>query len=309
MTTATATKTLRIFVTGSSGLVGSHVVPYLEQHGHDVVRMVRSPQKAAEGKSIVWKPNAARVNASDLEGADAIIHLAGENIAGRWTQRKKQAIHDSRVTGTRTLAEAVAKLDRRPGVLICASAAGYFGDRGDEVLTEDSETGTGFLAKVCREWEAACEPARQAGVRIVNLRFGLVLSTRGGALKTMLTPFKLGIAGVIGSGRQYWPWIAIDDCVGVIDRALVDESLAGPINTVAPQQVTNREFTKTLGRVLRRPTALPMPAFAAQLIFGREMANETMLASERIEPKRLREAGHEYRFRQLEPALRHVLGR
>ncbi|HYY41835.1 MAG TPA: TIGR01777 family oxidoreductase, partial [Pyrinomonadaceae bacterium] len=240
-------------------------------------------------------------------GHDAAVHLAGEPIAaGRWTDAKKQRIRESRTLSTRLLAETLARLQTQPRVLVCASAIGYYGDRGAEVLTEASAPGQDFLSDVCREWEAAAEPARAAGLRTVHLRFGVVLSKEGGALAQMLTPFQLGIGGQIGNGRHYMSWLALDDAVGMIEYALADEKLAGAVNAVAPQPVTNSEFAKTLGRVLGRPTLLPMPAFALRLALG-EMAKALLLSSARVEPARLQAAGYQFKYPQLEGALRHVL--
>ncbi len=224
-----------------------------------------------------------------------------------WTPAVKARIRDSRVNGTRLLCEALARLSNPPRVLVCASAIGYYGDRGDEVLDEASSPGSGFLPEVCQEWEAATEPARAAGIRVVNLRFGVILSPSGGALAKMLTPFKLGAGGRIGDGRQWMSWIALDDVIDAIAYALNTESLAGPANCVAPQPVTNLEFTKTLGRVLHRPTIFPMPAVAARIAFG-EMADALLLASARVLPKELSAAGYPFRYPQLEGALRHMLG-
>lgn len=297
---------MNVLVTGSTGLVGSALIPFLTTGGHRVQRLVRG---AASGNDeIVWDPNSGEVDAHKLEGLDAVVHLAGENIAtGRWDSAKKARIRDSRVGGTRVLCESLSRLDRRPKVLVCASAIGYYGDRGDEVLTEGSLPGTSFLCEVCRDWEAACEPARQAGIRVVNLRIGVVLTPRGGALHKMLLPFKLCAGGVVGSGRQFWSWVAIDDVVGAIHHAITNESLSGSVNCVAPQSVMNHDFTKTLGRVLHRPTLFPMPAFVVKLAFG-EMGEELLLASTRVVPQRLEESGYEFRFPSLDAALRHLLG-
>jgi uncharacterized protein (TIGR01777 family) len=237
------------------------------------------------------------------------VHLAGENVAaGRWNDARKLRIRSSRVDGTRMLAAALAQMERPPRALITASAVGYYGDRGDAWMDERSAPGTGFLAEVCRAWEAATEPARSAGIRVAHLRFGVVLSAAGGALKRMLLPFKLGAGGVLGSGDQYMSWISIDDAVGAIVHAVAERSIAGPVNAVAPAPVTNREFTQALGRVLRRPTVFPMPAFAARLAFG-EMADEMLLASTRVRPSRLEETGYRFEHTSVEQALRHVLGR
>lgn len=297
---------MNIAVTGATGLVGRSVMPLLSTAGHQVTALKRSDQ--ATGAGAYWNPQARISDPSWLAGCDAVVHLAGENIAGRWTVSKKARIRDSRVRGTRMLCESIAKLPSPPKALICASAIGFYGDRGEEELTEQSSGGTGFLADVCRDWEDAVAPARDAGVRVVHLRYGVVLSAAGGALAKMLTPFKLGVGGLIGDGRQYMSWIAIDDAAGLIAHALSTQSLNGPVNAVAPQPVTNRTFTKTLGRVLRRPTVFPMPAFAARAVFG-EMADALLLSSTRVIPKRALESGYAFRFPQLEDALRHVLGR
>ena len=298
---------MHILITGSSGLIGSALVPFLATGGHQVTRLVRSQPRGQE-MAMRWDPEAGILDAKSLEGVDAVVHLAGENIAERWSPEKKTRIHDSRVKGTRLLSDTLARLERSPKVLVCASAIGYYGDRGEEVLTEINPAGRGFLAEVCQAWEEAAEPARQKGIRVVSLRFGMVLSSAGGALAKMLPPFRLGLGGALGSGRQYVSWIAIDDAVGAIQHALTTETLQGPANTVAPQAVTNQEFTKVLGKVLGRPTVLPMPAFAARLMFG-EMADELLLASARVEPAKLLSTGYAFRYPDLEAALRHVLGK
>jgi len=303
---------MNVFITGSTGLVGSALVPFLMAGGHRVTRLVRRSQSPAPGPAVTdveWDPSAGRIDAGALEGLDAAVHLAGESIAsGRWTAAKKARILESRVKGTRLLCETIANLSRPPKVLICASAIGFYGNRGEEVLTEESGPGTGFLADVCREWEAAVEPAEKRGIRVVRLRIGVILSPAGGALAKMLLPFKMAAGGVMGSGKQYMSWIALDDMVGVIHHALVTESLRGPVNGVAPYPVTNYQFTKTLGRVLGRPTIIPMPAFAARLAFG-EMAGETILASARVDPAKLRQSGYAFRHPELEGALRHLLAK
>jgi uncharacterized protein (TIGR01777 family) len=243
-----------------------------------------------------------------LQGVDAAVHLAGESIAQRWTSERKARILKSRARGTRLLSESFARLTQPLRVLLCASAIGYYGNRGEEVLTEESPSGSGFLAEVCREWEAACESAVRKGIRVVNLRFGVVLSPTGGMLGRMLFPFRLGLGGRIGSGKQYMSWIAIDDLVGIILHALACDELIGPVNAVAPNPVTNFEFTKTLGRVLRRPTVFPVPSWAARLALG-EMADDLLLASARVEPARLASSGYVFHYPELEGALRHVLGK
>ncbi len=296
---------MRILLTGSSGLIGHALISFLTADGHKVVRLTRSETRAS-GRHISWDPVAGTINTDDLGGFDAVVHLAGESIVGRWTPEKKARILESRVKGTRLLCESLAHLRKRPIVLVSASAIGFYGDRGDRMLDEESSAGSLFLSKVAKAWEAATEPARRDGIRVVNLRIGFVLSPAGGGLAAMLLPFKLGIGGRVGSGRQYVSWIAIDDVVGAISHAILSDSLRGPVNAVAPHPVTNREFTKTLGRVLWRPTIFPLPAFAAHLVMG-EMADELLLASTRVEPKRLLTSGYEFKFPQLRDALRHVL--
>jgi len=300
-----------VAVTGASGLVGSALVTGLTSAGHRVVRVVRGAGAASvAGQRLArWDPESGALEPSELAGADAVVHLAGESVAGgRWTEAKKRRIRSTRVDVTRRLAEALPRLERPPRLLVSASAVGYYGDRGSEILREDSAPGPGFLAEVCREWEAATDPAARAGIRVVRLRIGMVLSRRGGALGAMLTPFRLGAGGPVGSGVQWVSWIAIDDLVGAILHALATESLAGPVNAVAPEPVTNRELARTLGRVLRRPALLPLPAVAARLLFG-QMADELLLASARVEPARLRATGFTFRHARLEDALRHELGR
>lgn len=296
---------MKVLVTGATGLVGSVLVPFLTSGGHEVLRLTRSEPK--EANDVTWNPNTGEIPKARLEGLDAVVHLAGENIAGsRWTSRVKERLRRSRVATTRMLCETLGALQRRPKTLICASAIGYYGNRGAEILTESAGPGHGYLAEMCRDWEASCEPARAQGMRVVNLRIGVVLSPKGGGLAKMLTPFKMGVGGVIGSGRQYWSWIAIDDVAGVIGYCLSNSQISGPINTTAPTPVTNREFTKTLGTVLERPTIIPMPAFMAKIALG-EMANDLLLASARVMPYRLSEIGYKFQYPILEPALRHVL--
>ncbi|MGQ0637598.1 MAG: TIGR01777 family oxidoreductase [Planctomycetaceae bacterium] len=300
---------MQVLVSGSMGLVGSALLPELKAAGRRVVRLVRMVGQTADDESVGWNPDANYIDAAGLEGVDAVVHLAGESIAsGRWTAQKKARIRDSRARGTRLVCEALAHLARPPETLICASAIGYYGNRGDEVLTESSPAGSGFLADVCREWEAATEPARRKGIRVVNLRIGVVLSAAGGALAKMLTPFKLGLGGVIGNGRQYMSCVALADVVGAIVHALDTPALSGPVNTVCPTAVTNAEFTKTLGRILERPTIFPFPAFAARLVLG-EMADELLLASTRVQPQKLSESGYTFRHADVEAALRQALGK
>jgi uncharacterized protein (TIGR01777 family) len=298
---------MRILLTGSSGLIGRALLSFLTSDGHKVVTLTRSKTHAT-GLHISWDPDADIIDKDDLEDFDAVVHLAGESIVGRWTTEKKARILESRAKGTRLLCETFAHLRSRPMVLVSASAIGYYGDRGEQVLDEGSSAGTLFLSEVAKAWEDATEPAKRHGIRVVNLRIGFVLSKAGGGLGTMLLPFKLGIGGRVGSGLQYISWIAIDDVVGAISHAILADSLRGPVNAVAPNPVTNQEFTKTLGRVLYRPTIFPLPAFAARMVMG-EMANELLLASARINPSRLLESGYEFRFPELKGALRHVLGK
>jgi hypothetical protein len=297
---------MKVLVTGATGLIGRRLVPLLTAQGHEAFRLVR--REPTEANDIPWDPAAGMLHPARLEGLDAVVHLAGESVGARWTNERKERIRSSRVEGTRLLCGSLAALQQKPKTLVCASAIGIYGDRGSEPLDEESSRGKGFLPDVCEAWEQACEAARQAGLRVVNLRIGVVLSPQGGALSKMLTPFRLGLGGVIGSGRQYLSWIAIDDVVGAIAHCLTHAALTGPVNATAPNPASNYEFTKTLGGVLRRPTFLPMPAFAARLAFG-QMAEELLLSSTRVSPLRLQQTGFQFRFPTLEGALRHVLGR
>jgi uncharacterized protein (TIGR01777 family) len=289
---------MKIAVTGSTGLVGSALLSLLASAKHEVVPLRRPSD---------WDPEHRQANPQSFNGADAIVHLAGESIAaGRWTAARKQRIRNSRIDGTKLIAETITRMERPPQVLVSASAVGYYGHRGNETLREDSSAGTGFLANVCREWEAATEAATRKGIRVVHLRIGLVLSGSGGALKKMLLPFRLGLGGRIGSGNQYWSWISIDDlCAGII-HCIQASTLHGPVNMVSPSPVTNTEFTKTLGRVLRRPTAFPVPALVARVALG-QMADAALLSSARVEPAKLMASRFVFKHRELEPALRYVL--
>jgi uncharacterized protein len=299
---------MQIAITGSTGLVGSHLTSFLTTGGHEVVPLVRS-EPSPDRREIRWDPEGGAIDTAALEGLDAVVHLAGENIAtGRWTEDKKQRIRHSRVNGTRVLSQALTGLQNPPKVLVSASAIGYYGDRGDEMLDEHSGPGSFFLSEVCREWEEATGPAREKGIRVVNLRIGVVLSPKGGALGKMLPPFRMGAGGVVGSGKQWMSWIVLDDLVTAIHFAITHENLQGPVNVVSPNPVTSREFTKTLGKVLGRPTLVPMPAFAAKLALG-QMADELLLASARIFPKELQQAGFEFAYPDLESGLRHLLGK
>lgn len=296
-----------VAVTGATGLVGDALCARLAGSGNDILRLVRR-RDVDTPRELFWDPQTGFITPERMNGMHAVVHLAGESIAaGRWTDDKKRRILRSRVDGTHTLCTALARLESPPQVLVCASAIGYYGDRGDEVLDETSDPGTGFLADVCREWEAAAAPAAETGIRVVHLRFGMVLSRGGGALQKMLTPFKLGAGGRIGSGRQYWSWIHLDDVVGAIVHAIATADLNGPVNAVGPQPVTNAEFTRTLGRVLHRPTIMPMPAFAARLALG-EMADELLLSSARVLPRKLEQSGYTFAFSDLAAALQHELG-
>jgi uncharacterized protein (TIGR01777 family) len=295
----------RILVSGASGLIGSALVAALEAQGRQVVRLVRG--RSQSPGAIAWDPMAkqegAGLAASMVSGYDAVVHMAGESIAGRWTEAKKKAIRESRVRGTRNLATALAWAGVRPKVFVCASAIGFYGDRGEEILSETSALGSGFLPEVCREWEEASRIAADAGIRTVNLRTSLVLSTEGGALGKMLTPFKLGLGGRIGSGKQWWSWIHIDDMVGAIQHVIATESVAGPVNMAAPNPVRNSEFTTVLASVLGRPAIFPVPGFALVLAFGKMAADELFLASQHVQPTKLEAGGYRFQYGELRAAL------
>lgn len=297
---------MKILLTGSHGLVGSAFMKSLEAEGHEVRPVVRYATGYG-AKEIEWSPERYSIALSRIEGFDVVVHLAGESIAeGRWTDEKKKRIRESRSKGTQLMSEALAGLNNPPHIFLCASAIGFYGDRGDELLTETSAPGTGFLPEVCVEWETATRDAAEKGIRTVNMRFGIILDKAGGALAKMLPPFRMGVGGKLGDGRQWMSWIALDDVIAAMKYAISDETLSGPVNYVAPNAVTNAEFTKTLGRVMSRPTLFPIPAFGARLAFG-EMADALLLASQRVKPARLNEAGYQFQYSQLEPALRHVL--
>ena len=296
---------MNVLISGATGLIGASLTRDLEASGHTVTRLTRSPKSS---RDIGWDPDAGRVD-GDLSGTEAVVHLAGESIAeGRWNPEKKKRIIDSRVKGTRLLAETIARLPEPPAVMVSASAIGFYGDRGNELLTEESESGTSFLARACREWEAAAEPTRAAGIRVVHPRIGVVMSTEGGALATTLPIFKLGVGGKLGSGEQYVSWVHLEDVTGAITHALTDDSLRGPVNLTAPDPPTNAVYTKTLGRVLGRPTLFPLPAPVARIALG-EVADELLLSSARVEPARLKETGYPFRHPDLEGAFRDLLGR
>jgi uncharacterized protein (TIGR01777 family) len=296
---------MKILISGSHGLVGTALIQALESEGHDILRLVRyAPHSETE---IEWSPDRYSIALARLEGFDAVVHLAGESIAeGRWSDEKKKQIRESRVKGTRLLGDALANLTNPPQTFVCASAIGYYGHRGDELLTEASAPGNDFLSGVCVEWESATALASEKGIRVVNCRFGIILDAKGGALKKMLPPFRMGVGGRIGSGNQWMSWIALDDVVSGIKFALANDSIRGPVNFVAPAPVTNAEFTKTLGQVLSRPTIFPIPAFGVRLMFA-EMADALLLSSQRVEPVILQTSGYLFQHPQLDGALRHVL--
>jgi uncharacterized protein len=302
----------RILISGASGLIGSALVPALESGGYEVARLVRGSAKSRT--DLVWDPM-REVSPGLASGFDAAIHLSGENVAGRWTAEKKRKIRESRVVSTRNLAWAIARAEEPPRTFVCASAIGYYGNRGDEVLTEDSAAGAGFLPEVCREWEAATHVGI-TGVRAVNLRFGIVLSKDGGALKEMLLPFRVGLGGKIGNGRQWWSWIHIDDAIAAVLHCLpagrgrpaphTSSFLSGPTNIAAPNPVTNAEFTRVLACAMKRPTIFAVPGFAAKLAFG-EFAKEGILSSARVVPKKLEDSGFEFRYAELGAAVAQLL--
>jgi hypothetical protein len=296
---------MKILITGSTGMVGATLIQALKVASHEVARLLRTGNAA--GTDLTWNPNAGSIDAARLEGFDAVVHLAGESIAsGRWTPARKERILQSRVKGTRLLAESLAGLKRPPKVLVSASAIGYYGDRGAAVLSEESAPGTGFLTDVCRAWESATEAAGNKGIRVVHLRIGIVLSTRGGALAKMLPPFRMGVGGKIGSGAQYMSWISLTDLCSAVIHTIRTESLRGAVNAVSPLPVTNAEFTRALGSALHRPTIFPLPAFAAGILLG-EMADALLLASTRVEPARLQASGFVFQDREVGQTLQHIL--
>jgi uncharacterized protein (TIGR01777 family) len=300
-----------VAVTGASGLIGSALTRRLRAEGHQVLRLTRSRPSAPD--QVQWDPTAGRLDADALAKADAVVHLAAKNLGERlrWNARVKRELLESRVEGTALVARTMADLAGRSGgprVLVCASGVGYYGDRGDEVLTESSSPGSGFLAEVCKQWEAAADPAREAGLRVVHLRTGPVQDMAGGGLPKQALLFRLGLGGRLGSGRQWLSWTALGDIVGAYLHALTHDELDGPVNNAAPNPVTNAEFTATLARVLGRPAMLPVPAFAPRLVLG-EAADEFLFVSQRALPVRLRETGYRFQFPELEQALRHTLKR
>lgn len=299
---------MKILVTGASGLIGTQLCAFLSTGGHEVSVLTRSPAKIPLYREILWDIQKRQLDASHLEGLDAVIHLAGENIAGgRWTSEVKEKIKQSRVQGTSLLAGALAGLAQPPKVFVSASASGFYGDRGAELLTEQSPPGTGFLPETSVAWEAAARPAAEKGIRVVYPRFGIVLSPAGGALEKMLTPFRLGTGGIVGSGKQYWSWIAVDDVIYGLHELLQNDVYVGPVNFSTPLAPTNREFTHVLGEVLSRPTFVPAPAFALRLMFG-EMADALLLASTRMDPKQLAQHNFRFEYPDLHQSLKHLLG-
>lgn len=297
---------MKIVIAGSSGLIGSAVARRLRGDGHDVVRLVR--RDPAGGDEARWDPAAGTLDDAAFAGADGVVHLGGAGIAAkRWSAARKAEIRDSRVNSTRLLSETMARLDTPPSVFVCASALGYYGNRADEILTEASAQGDDFLAQITGEWEDATQPAAQAGIRVVNLRIGIVLSASGDMPKSMLPPFKLGLGGKLGSGRQYMSWVHIDDVVSAVIHALTTPALQGAVNLAAPNPVTNAEFTKTLGHILGRPTLFSVPRIALRIMLG-EMS-EFILSSARLQPQKLTDSGFRFRWHTIEEALRDVLGK
>ncbi|HIE97257.1 MAG TPA: TIGR01777 family protein [Fuerstia sp.] len=303
---STRSNPLRIAVSGATGLVGSALCPLLTQQGHDVLA-IRRDDRGSYDESIRWDPGSGLTNPARLESIDAIVHLAGQNIAaGRWNDAMKRRIRSSRVDGTRSLVESMAVVEKRPQVLVCASAIGFYGDRGAMEMEESSAAGSDFLADVCEQWEAEANAATELGVRVVNVRIGVVLSPKGGALAKMLPPFKLGLGGIVGPGTQYWSWIGLNDLTRILAFCVANEAVSGPVNAVSPESSTNREFTKTLGHVLHRPTMIPLPGFFAKLMLG-EMATTLLLASTRVLPKQLQAHGFEFEQPGLADCLQHEL--
>ncbi len=299
---------MRTIVSGSTGLVGSALVLALTKAGHDVVRLVRRHEHE-NSSTIFWSPDTGEINAESCDNVETVVHLAGENIAGgRWNPARKQLIRDSRVESTRLLAETMTACENPPKTMVIASAAGYYGNRGDELLREDSSPGEGFLAEVCREWEAAAQPAVDKGIRVVKLRIGVVLTPKGGALAKMLPVYKMGLGGKMGTGLEYMSWLTLKDLVDIALFAIDNEAVSGPVNAVSPRPVTSAEFSKTLGRVLSKPTLLPVPAFALKAALG-EMAKETLLSSTRVAPTKLEKYGFQFTHPDLETALRGLLGK
>ena len=295
---------MNILLTGSTGLIGGALIEHLGKQGHKIFPLYRNPESE---KLHYWLPEENRIHLDDEIKLDAVIHLAGENIAdSRWSKKKKDRILNSRAHGTRLLAEAITELKHKPKLLISGSAIGYYGDTGDNIVDEDSNRGTGFLSDVASQWESATQAAEDAGIRTIHIRTGIVLSPDGGVLQKMLLPFNMGLGGVVGNGKQYMSWISIDDVIGIIDYMLNNDQLSGPYNLVAPQPVTNYTFTKSLGRALQRPTILPLPAFVARMMFG-EMADALLLSSSRVAATRLNSLGYTFFDNELDQALSRLL--
>jgi uncharacterized protein (TIGR01777 family) len=297
---------MEILITGATGLIGSALVPYLKERGHNVTLLRRTKTAAPAGQPH-WNPQRGEIDLSGCRPFDAVIHLAGESIAQRWSAEVKRRILESRVKATGLLCEGLLRQSIQPKCLLCASATGYYGDRGDDELDEQSKPGTGFLAEVCQAWEGAAGPAARNVMRVVNLRFGIVLSGRGGALKKMLVPFRLGLGGKFGNGRQFWSWISIHDLLAVVELALTSADLEGPVNVVSPHSVRNAEFTKTLAAVLHRPALFSVPKPAIKLLMG-EMGEEALLSSFRVKPAKLEKAQFPFKFPELKQALEHLVG-
>jgi uncharacterized protein (TIGR01777 family) len=300
---------MKILISGSSGLVGKDLCAFLVHQGHDVHKLIRDKAKL-DDKSIYWNPETAELNAVQLEGFDAVINLAGENIAAkRWTKEQKTILRDSRIKSTQLLSETLAKLNHKPKVLISASAIGFYGDRPNEMLHEAAMPAKGdYLSDLCQDWEAAANAARDAGMRVVHPRFGIILSPKGGAMSKLLTPFQMGAGGIIGNGKQVMSWIALDDVIYALHYLLMNDQISGAVNFTSPNPATNSEFTTALGKVLSRPTIFPVPSFAAKLVFG-EMADALLLSSTKAKPEALLEAGFKFSYPKLEEALRHLLGK
>ena len=299
---------MRILISGASGLVGKALARRLQGDGHTVARLVRPGGRRPSPGDIFWDPMAATVDAPAMEGADAFIHLSGASIAGgRWTPARKAVLRSSRIDSTRVLVDTFSNLQRKPRVFVCASATGYYGNRGDEVLTESSEGGTDFLALLARDWEAEARRAELAGIRTVLLRFGVIFSSQGGALPRMLTPFKYGVGGRLGSGNQWMSWITLEDAVEIARSAIAGDDFSGPTNVVAPNPIRNSEFTRIVAATLHRPALFSVPAFALRIVLG-EMADPLLLASQRVIPERLMAMGYKFRFTNLDAALRSILG-
>ncbi len=296
---------MKVLITGASGLLGQALQESFKDKGYEM--LLASRKEPEDDRHIQWSIEGGFTDPEKLEGVDVVVHLAGENVSGlRWTDEKKKAIHDSRVLGTRNVVDAISKLKKKPKTFIASSAIGFYGERGDEEVVESSAAGDNFLAGVCKEWEAESRRAEDAGIRTVLLRTGIVLSKDGGALATMLLPFKMGVGGVVGSGKQWMSWISLDDEIAIINYCIENENIRGAVNAVAPNPVTNLEFTKTLGEVLYRPTFLPLPEFAVSMIFG-EMGDALLLASTKVIPKRLEDAGFEFKYPELKPAIEHAV--